>query len=59
MRFHFKGSRFDSVTELRLVRGSFKKTDVGFEAIVKTIVDEVEFRLEVFKTQHTARLVRV
>jgi len=59
MRFHFKGSQFNSVTELRLVRKSFENTKNGFIAIVKTIVDEVEFRLEVFKEQHTARLVRV
>jgi hypothetical protein len=58
-RFHFKGSRFNSMANLRIVRKSFKKTETGFTAIVKTLVDEVEFRLEVFKAQHTARLVRV
>lgn len=58
-RFYFNGSRFESMANLRIVRKSFQETETGFTAIVKTLVDEVEFRLEVFKAQHTARLVRV
>ncbi|MDD3145052.1 MAG: hypothetical protein PHV23_02975 [Candidatus Gracilibacteria bacterium] len=69
LRLHLNGSLFDSVTEFLVTYGSFEilngKTpgteneEVGFTAIVRTIVVDTPFKLTVFKKQFKASLESV
>ena len=69
LRLHLNGSLFDSVTEFLDTYGSFEilkgKTpgtendEIGFTALVRTIVVDTPFRLTVLKKQFKASLESV
>lgn len=69
LRLHLNGSLFDSVTEFLVTYGSFEilkgKTpgtendEIGFTAIVRTIVVDTPFKLTVLKKQFKASLESV
>lgn len=66
LRLYFSGSLFDSITEFLVRYGSFeitkgstedtKENEIGFTAIIKTIVVDKPFKLTVLRKQFKAYL---
>jgi len=66
LRLYFSGSLFDSITEFLVRYGSFeitkgntedtKENEIGFTAVIKTIVVDKPFKLTVLRKQFKAYL---